>query len=359
MNILLLIKNFDFGGAENHVCGLANSLSLHGHKVILVSGEGRQFQKLNKDVKHIVMLFSDLNTIINVFRLWRLLKKEHIDVIHGHQRLPILAASFASLITKIPLVATVHGKIRYDLKSDFVKKKITKAIAICENSLVGLQRDVLLKHKSVYIPNGVDFPEKSISTSTNVVSFYYISRLDYRHTEVIKFLIANIWPAILRDHPEARFCIVGDGKYFKSLRLFLQSTDIKHLADSIDLVGYESDLAKHYEKASLVLGVGRVALESISFGIPVLSIKINRLGEIINLRNIDYFQFGNFVDINGSKPDAGLIIKMIDDFIKNRDDYKKEAILVQQRIRQDSDIQNVIFQIMELYQEVLINNHEN
>jgi len=36
MNILLVIRRFDFGGAENHVCDLANGLTGKGHRVFFI-----------------------------------------------------------------------------------------------------------------------------------------------------------------------------------------------------------------------------------------------------------------------------------------------------------------------------------
>lgn len=42
MRILLVLKRFDFGGAENHVCDLANTLCELKHEVFLVTAKGRQ-----------------------------------------------------------------------------------------------------------------------------------------------------------------------------------------------------------------------------------------------------------------------------------------------------------------------------
>jgi len=40
LNILLITKNFTMGGAEVHVCELANELTNRGHNVYLVAKQG-------------------------------------------------------------------------------------------------------------------------------------------------------------------------------------------------------------------------------------------------------------------------------------------------------------------------------
>ena len=51
LNILLITKNFTMGGAEVHVCELANELTSRGHNVYLVANQGLQSQFLSSKVK--------------------------------------------------------------------------------------------------------------------------------------------------------------------------------------------------------------------------------------------------------------------------------------------------------------------
>jgi glycosyltransferase involved in cell wall biosynthesis len=355
MKILLLIKNFDFGGAENHVLELANGLVRQGCEVWLVSGWGRQQLKLLPEVVYREVNFSLLHTFPLIFSLIRLIRSEGIEIVHAHQRKPVYVASMAASFTETPVVATVHGKIRYDLRTTFVRNQIAAVIAICRNSLKGLKNDPLLRNISEFIPNGVSFPEQAFQIPPHPLSFYYISRLDQRHIEIIQYLLQYVWPSVLVMSPDAKFCIIGDGRLKGKLQKFVHNIDNKHIADSICLIGYVEDLGEHYARANLVFGVGRVAIESIAYGIPVFSMKINRMGEIITRKNFDHFQFGNFVDIDGRKPDAAVIIGLIADFIKNQDFYKRESLYLQQSIRKESEIGMVIRKTIELYQDVLNN----
>lgn len=355
MKILLLIKNFDFGGAENHVLELANGLVRQGCEVWLVSGWGRQQLRLLPEVKYRQANFSFFYTFPLIFGMIRLIRAEKIDIVHAHQRKPVYIASMAACLAETPVVATVHGKIRYDLRTTFVRNQIAAAVAICRNSLKGLKNDALLRNISEFIPNGVIFPEQPFQSIPNPLSFYYISRLDQRHFEIIEYLLRFVWPSVIEICPDAKFCIVGEGKLKGKLQKIVHDIDNKHIENSIRLIGYVEDLRKHYARANLVFGVGRVAIESMAYGIPVFSIKINRMGEIITRKNFDHFQFGNFVDIEGRKPDAGLIIDMIVEFIRNQGFYKQEVLKLQQSICRESEIGIVTTKTIELYQDILNN----
>ncbi|MDD4639183.1 MAG: glycosyltransferase, partial [Bacteroidales bacterium] len=116
MRILLLVKNFDYGGAENHVRDLANELVRSGHQVWLMSGKGRQSGKLDKRVTQLDGRFYEWNFILLLIKLFLLVRRESIEVIHAHQRLPILMAALTGNLCNVPTVATVHGDSRHDLR---------------------------------------------------------------------------------------------------------------------------------------------------------------------------------------------------------------------------------------------------
>jgi hypothetical protein len=60
MRILLTVKHFGYGGAENHMRELANALAVRGHRVWVAAPPGRQAALLHRSVEHVPVSYSDL-----------------------------------------------------------------------------------------------------------------------------------------------------------------------------------------------------------------------------------------------------------------------------------------------------------
>lgn len=88
--------------------------------------------------------------------------------------------------------------------------KFDVCLAVSENDKEAFQGFSM--HRSVkVIPNGVDlsyFCSTGIETDTPTILF--LGKLDYRpNMDALQYFITQIWPAVLRKIPEARFLVVG------------------------------------------------------------------------------------------------------------------------------------------------------
>ena len=66
MNILIVVKRFDYGGSQNHACDLANSLSERNHNVYLVGTRGRQEERLSPKVNYRRLNFDKFFILYNI-----------------------------------------------------------------------------------------------------------------------------------------------------------------------------------------------------------------------------------------------------------------------------------------------------
>ena len=150
MKVLLIVKKLDFGGAENDVIDLANTLSDLGHQVWVVAGKGRGTEDLRKKVRNIPLRFNDLYLVSQVFFIARLVRQEGIQVIHAHQRLPILISCLVGMLTRVPVVATLHGQLKYDIRYKFEYLLLSRLIVVCPfwQDIVN-QKSSILKSKTV------------------------------------------------------------------------------------------------------------------------------------------------------------------------------------------------------------------
>lgn len=352
MKVLLLIRYFDFGGAENHVCELANELYCSGHEVVLVSRKGRQLKNLHPGIIYYNLNFSSKKAVFHFFKLLQIIHRHQIEIIHAHQRLPLTMASALGRVIKIPVVGTIHSMLRQDVRKKWVRKGFAKVIVVSENSYNGTQKDPLLKKKSICIPNGIYLPEKVIATLPQKLHFCYVSRLDKPHSKLISFLLNEIWPSIIQKYPEAHLSIIGDGQGMQKIRQ-TASHLYPEILNSITLKGYAEKISHEITDASLVFGVGRVALESLVMGIPVLSVKNNRLGPIITNKNYENLQYGNFIDVNAPAQEKNTFLKIIDDFVINQLFYKNEAIEISKKIATTNNIQHISERTITVYRELL------
>ena len=251
------------------------------------------------------------------------------------------------------LLARYTSMLRQDVRKKWVRKGLKKVIVVSENGYKGTQHDPLLRNKSVYIPNGIQLPEEIISTQPKDLHFYYVSRLDKPHSKLIGFLLNEFWPFIVQKYPGAHLSIVGDGQGMQEIRQTVSRIYPSEMSKSVTLKGYARKISPEITDASLVFGVGRVAMESMALAIPVLSIKNNRLGPIITSKNFERLRYGNFIDVEAPAPEKGTFLQIVDDFVAQQDFYKKEAIAIQHRIAVNFYIKNTVQATIRVYNELL------
>ena len=355
MRVLLLIKRFQYGGAENHVSELANALADAGHAVWLMSMTGKQQLRLRPAVQHIAVDFSDLKIPFHLYRLIKFIKAEKIEVIHAHQRLPILLGTIAAKWMKIPVVATIHGSVLTDLRSDYARRNVDKAIAIRESCISCIANCLRSREKVALIPNGIQMPAVCVDRFVDPESFsiYYISRMDRHHTRLLTMILTEVWPRLLEKYPRSHLHVVGDGRYMPCITKIIEQPNHSFLRRSIHFEGYAREVGEHYPGADLVMGVGRVAIESLVNGVPLLSVKHNHLGPILTVRNLKRMQYANFVDLEALAPDAHTLLARLTSFLEHRIFYENEAKILQQIVSQEYNLSNVAERIVEVYREVV------
>ena len=355
MRVLLLIKRFQYGGAENHVSELANALADAGHSVWLMSMAGKQQLRLRPTVQHIAVNFSDLKIPFHLYRLIKLIKAEKIEVIHAHQRLPIFLGTIAAKWMKIPVVATIHGSVLTDLRSDYARRNIDKAIAIRESCVSCISNFLRSQIKVVLIPNGVQLPAACVDRFVDPESFslYYISRMDRHHSRLLRMILTEVWPRFLEKYPRSHLHVVGDGGCLPCITNIIEQPSFSFLRRSVHFEGYAREVGEHYPGADLVMGVGRVAIESLVNGVPLLSVKYNHLGPIVTVRNLKRMQYANFVDLEASAPNAHHLLEKLTSFLEHRTFYENEAKILQQIVSQEYNLNIVTEKIVEVYREVV------
>ncbi|MGB4204401.1 MAG: glycosyltransferase [Bacteroidales bacterium] len=351
MKILLFIKRLDYGGAENHVLELANELVAQGQDVVLLAKNGRKAQQLSEaiDLVHRVH-FSEL-LLIQIVQLVWLIRTKRIELIHAHQRMPILAASIVGYLMNIPVVATIHGRPRYDLRSWFSRRLPSLFIFVSYTVLTISRHYSQIRDRSVFIPNCISVSDKKLDFIP--FSFAYVSRIDASHAHVIS-LILDIIPDLLKKYADLQFFVYGDGPYLDSIRKKAVKMNRDYSRELVKICGFKHDLQSVKEFPELVLGVGRVAIEAGMKSCPVISVNKKRMGEIITPENYLRYKMDNFVNTSGLPPDTVSLFNAIDDFFTKREVYNEQSSNLTPQFVRDFSIDTVVKTHIAAYQKLCV-----
>lgn len=347
-NIMLITKNFNMGGAEIHVCELANELAKRGHNVYLAAKQGMQSQYLSGNVKFFPLVISDLRFLPNLFKLYNLARRENIQVVHGHQRLGISLAVWLSKLAKIPNVATIHGQLKYDLRSPLIRNRVDRLICVRKVTFEQAKKNYRLSSKTSLILNGVIV--HPLSYKKHPFTLMYGSRLDKRHFSVIAMVIKDVMPELLKIYPKAKFVIYGQGAHAEELNSLIKNQDA--MRHAIDYRGYTNKLGAHYQEASIALACARSAMDALCNGTNVLPVNVHALGEIVTESSLSNFMSNNFEPINYEAPTPSLLLELIKHYFDNYDMYDKQLSNFKEKAIRHISLESAVDKVEKLYSEV-------
>lgn len=300
-----------FGGTERTVYEIGRRLARRGHHVTVLTLDVHRYERCGQikgmDINRIpaVSLTKLIGAQLTISP-FSLLIASHIvrsirpDVVHAHNLYFSLTA-IAPMIKHLrhtPLVTTLHlPKMEYgapllDTSIRIYQKTIGHLIVKSSDKLIAVSGSVLThaiedlrvpSSKITRIPNGVDtnvyLPNNQ---SHENVTITYIGRLIQNKGP--QYLIQAA-PDILKDHPEARIYIVGEGPLKDEL---MRQVTSQNLEDNIYFLGNVSDIlpvlqaTTIFVRPSLTEGMSLAILEAMACGLPVVASNLEGNAEIID-----------------------------------------------------------------------------
>jgi glycosyltransferase involved in cell wall biosynthesis len=348
MNILLVARRFDFGGAENHVCDLANALHQKGHNIFLVARNGRQRGKLFDGIKFQHHFFKDYLLPFHVLWMMFFVLRNRIDLIHAHQGFPIMICSLAAIFLRIKVVATVHGRARLDLRPFFTRIIPCRIIFVSQAVKTHGEKRFNIAQKSVYIPNGVipmPVPEKP-----HPHKIFYISKVNNNHFKFLEMMFKGGLSKLIEKYPDIEFHIIGDGCKLDELKTLVKKENSRMGHEYCFASGYQSNLSSLLGSSSLVLGVGRVALEACAVGIPVLSVNSKRISGLVSLDKYHEIKHFNFIDIQAGAPNTENISSEIIRFFDDQQRWLTQSGKIAVEVNEDFGFQKIVSRTEEVYE---------
>lgn len=179
MNILQLRTEFSDNGPGTQCLTISEELRKRGHNIFLASSGGYLTDKiLNKNFKYFIIKEiaynkrSFINIFISIFKIYKILKNNEIDIVHAHNAASISLANIASLFIfrRIKFFQSVRGvEMR---KSFFWRNWIYKLnnynalFAVSNYTKRVLQSFGVDSTKIIVTHNGVDTDRFDISKKT-------------------------------------------------------------------------------------------------------------------------------------------------------------------------------------------------
>lgn len=340
MNILMALSQLEVTGAEVYATTVGNELTSRGHKVFYVSDtltkphEGLFF-KLRFNKRTIPRRFWHVGYLVY------LIKKYNIQLVHAHSRASSWSCHVACKLTGTPMVTTVHGR----QPSHKTRKKFhamgDKALPVCEAIRNQLGKDLEVpSHKMVVSRNGIEtgqfHPTYLPSNEKPVITI--IGRLTGPKGDLCYRLLSE--------------CLDASRYHIKVVTGSKMETRFEPFIESVEFTGYTNDVASLLHQSDLVIGAGRVAMESLLCGRPTLAI-----GEAINIGivtedNVSQAMATNFGDI-GPK-DLDIDFSNIADQVEQGLSSASCETSVTQTIRSHYELANVVNQLEGIYQDVYV-----
>ena len=263
MKVAHLITSKVFAGIEQHVFELATAMDSQTDHVILCDKSLVDY--MSGVPTHSTTMGSRLSPI-NIIKLVHFVWKNNVDILHCHGAKASAIGGWVGLITRLKIVATIHG-----LKSHNRSVKYA-------DSVIGVNKKVVKDMpQAKVIPNWFNPAHQGLPSSRTgpVVA---VGRLE----KVKGFdLLINAWVNIKEE-----LNIVGSGKELMPLQELIAKLG---LADRIKILtdhSYESieDIYKNASGlivSSLREGGPRTVLEAINHNIPVLGTNVGIMPQII------------------------------------------------------------------------------
>lgn len=340
MNILMALSQLEVTGAEVYATTVGDELSTRGHHVFYVSDTLTKphhgpFFKLRFNKRSIFRRFW------HVGYLCYLIKKHNIQLVHAHSRASSWSCHIACKLTNTPMVTTVHGRQPVHASRKRFHAMGDKALPVCEAIETQLIDELgVAKDRLTVSRNGIE--TKDFTPSTPPQNTRPVITIIGRLTGPKGDLCYRLLDGCLDSRKYDIRVVTGskdDGRFTK-------------FVDQVTFTGYTNDVPTMLHQSDLVIGAGRVAMESLLCGRPTFAIgEAISIGEVTQ-QNLAQAMATNFGDIGPKILDIDF--DSIAEQIEQALHHNQCDQVVSDAIRANYDLSQVVTQLEQLYQDTYV-----
>ncbi|MCW8348066.1 polysaccharide deacetylase family protein [Vibrio sp. ZSDZ65] len=345
MNILMALSQLEVTGAEVYATTVGNELTARGHNVFYVSDtltkpHDGPFFSLRFNKRSVPRRFWHVGYLIY------LIKKHNIQLVHAHSRASSWSCHVACKLTGTPMVTTVHGRQPVHASRKKFHAMGNKALPVCEAIRDQLANDLNVPLEQMEVSrNGIETerfqwcpaPVNAKSVQAKPV-ITIVGRLTGPKGELCYRLLDECL-----DLERYQVQVVSGSAFEPRFKKF---------KERVTFTGYTHDVPKMLSEADLVIGAGRVAMESLLCGRPTLAIGEAQCVGIVDSNNVADAMASNFGDIGPQ--DLDIDFSAIPSMVKQGLSTPHCDETTSNIIRDNYTLTKIVDQIERIYQDVYV-----
>ena len=285
-------------GGQNQVLVTVMGLRALGHRTMLVAHAGGELRQRAAEGMDLIPLAPRTEMDLSAaWRLSRLLKQLKPDIVHAHDphgvAMAALALSMSTQLAKPPLVASrrVDFHLRGSALSRWKYRQVDCFICASDAIREMLLGDGVPPVSAVTVHEGIDIGRAASAEPAPLHQELWLP-----HQAPIVGNVAALVPhkgqkhlveaaaIALREVPDARFVIAGEGELRPSLERQIKE---HHLEKHVFLAGFRPDvLAVHkafdiFVMSSVTEGLGTSLLDAMACGKPIVATRVGGIPEVV------------------------------------------------------------------------------
>jgi glycosyltransferase involved in cell wall biosynthesis len=266
-----------------------------------ISKEGIKFQPINHFVQEI-NIFKDFRALLELIHL---LKRGKYDIVHTHNSKAGFLGRLSAKIAKVPIIVhTIHGfafheyerpprRLLFILLEKFAAKFAGRLITVSQPlTKWGLEIGVGSPEKYVTIYDGIEIDKFQVKIDIHKKR----QEFGIKPGDKVVGAVAKLWEGkghktileaaktVVKKSPQVRFIFVGEGYLRKELESYARDLGV---SDYVIFAGFREDIPEVtaiFDIAVLVSlfeGLGRVLLEAMVLGKPVVATRVGGIVDVV------------------------------------------------------------------------------
>jgi glycosyltransferase involved in cell wall biosynthesis len=282
------------GGQEVRTLTEARWTGEHGWRVLVAGQPGGRFVERAREagLETLAVRMRGAWDLPAVFRLARLIRREHVDIVHTHSSVDAWIGGMAARATAVPVVRTRHVSIRIRRRLNPVYRWLADRVITSGEAIRKLVIEAgVSPERAVAIPAGVDLAEfpgtidgdtmrKRLGLSRPVIGSVAMFRGSKGHAQLL-----DAFATVHARHPSARLLLVGDG----IRRAWVEGlAKERGLGDAVHFTGFRGDVPDLLRAMDCFVlastrteGVPQSLLQAFAAGVPAVATAIGGIPEVI------------------------------------------------------------------------------
>ena len=370
-NILYVIDNIEYGGGERGFAQIIYGLNRNRYKVyVACKPEGEFREKLAEIGIHLRAM--NMGSKVNpyaVLRLAKIIRKEGIHIIHSQGARADFFAKIAARMSKSKprVVSTIQMPVEgFDVSplrknvyrffdrlteyyvetfivvSDFLKKTLIEGRGIPARRVVKIYNGIELGQYHPDAERGKLRNEWGISQDIPFIGA--IGRMVWQ--KGFKYMIQAI-PDIVRDVPDAKFLLVGNGPLKKELDDLAKNLKIK---ERVIFTGFRSDIKEIMSAIDLLI------IPSLLEGFPMVTLEAMAMAKPIIATNIDGITEQITDGVNGilvSPKDPSALSRAVIRALNDSEFARTMGLSARKKVEQEFSVEKMVAETEKVYLSLL------